>query len=150
MSINKYANLTKKRVVAPNVFSKLPLHEGCQRNEHFNDTNATKKSRLQLHEKGPEQNGRIPDKSSAKFTHSRANVTMGELIRNNKGSQIRGGTLKQTLDKPNPISKNISSGPRRKLFLVDNDDDFEDDAISQGTYVSFSKLFLLKVKQNIL
>ena len=140
----RYANLAKQRLaIAPNVSRMLRFKEHCQRNGHFVDSNATKKSRLQQYEEGRERNGQFVDANAKKHKQSRATITMSELILNKKESQWQKGVFKHNLAKPNSVTTSISNGPRRKLFLVDNNDDGEDDERSQGLFLSFSKLFYL-------
>lgn len=97
MSMNKYANLAKQRVIAPNVTPVLPFKEGCERN------------------------GQV-DVNVAKNYQSKPTTTMGELILNNKGLQGQMGVCKQPrTDKHKSKGISISSGKNSKLFLVDND-----------------------------
>ncbi|GJX54162.1 transposase, Ptta/En/Spm [Tanacetum coccineum] len=56
LPMNKYANLAKQRIVAPNVSRILPFEEGCERHETLVDSNAAKKSRLQKSEEANERN----------------------------------------------------------------------------------------------
>nr|GEX33247.1 hypothetical protein [Tanacetum cinerariifolium] len=46
LSLNKYANLAKQQIVAPNVSRILPFEEGCERHKTLVDSNASKKSRF--------------------------------------------------------------------------------------------------------
>nr|GEU82188.1 transposase, Ptta/En/Spm [Tanacetum cinerariifolium] len=122
LSMNKYANLAKQRVVAPNVSRILPFEEGCERHEALVDSNASKKSRLQQYEEANERSRQFFDTSATKKNQSRVKVTMGELLLNTKGSQKQRGVLTKNATKPNSATTSISSGSRRKLIDEDEDD----------------------------
>ncbi|KAI3701113.1 hypothetical protein L2E82_45757 [Cichorium intybus] len=64
------------------------------------------------------------DSNTTKENQPRARITMGELILSNKGSQKQTMLSKQNIAKPNCVR----SGAKRKLDLVD-----EDDEIYQGS-----------------
>ena len=127
--MNKFANLTKHRIVAPNVSRVLPSEEGCDGPETFANSNAAKKSRLQQCKEANERNEQCIDGSAANKNQSRAKVTIGELVLNKKGSQRHSG---QNAAKPNSATTSTSSGSRKQLSLMDEED--EDDVRSQGTY----------------
>ena len=65
----------------------------------------------------------------------KAGITMGELILNKKGSLRKQSGLEHNLRKTNTLTTSLS-GPRRKLFSVD-EDEWENTMRSQGMYVSF-------------
>ena len=103
--MNKFANLTKHRIVAPNVSRVLPSEEGCDGPETFANSNAAKKSRLQQCKEANERNEQCIYGSSANKNELRAKVTMGELLLNKKGSQRHSG---QNTAKPNSTTTSIS------------------------------------------
>ena len=103
--MNKYANLTKHRIVAPNVSRVLPSEEGCDGPETFANSNAAKKSRLQQCKEANERNEQCIDGSAANKNQSRAKVTMGELVLNKKGLQRHSG---QNAAKPNSATTSTS------------------------------------------
>ncbi|GKA94998.1 transposase, Ptta/En/Spm [Tanacetum coccineum] len=94
----------KQRVSAPNISHVIPCANG-------------------------EKNGKIVDANVEKRNQPRAGMTMGELILNKKGSlrnQPRAGI---TMGERDTLITSIS-GPRRKLFYVD-DDEWENTVRSQ-------------------
>nr|GEV82066.1 hypothetical protein [Tanacetum cinerariifolium] len=125
LSMNKYANLAKQQIVAPNVSRILPFEEGCERHETVVDSNEAKKSRLQQSKEANERNRQFVDTSATKKNQSRVKVTMGELLLNIKGSQMQRDVLTTNATKPNSATTSISSGSRRKL--IDEDGEDEDD-----------------------
>ncbi|GJT37722.1 transposase, Ptta/En/Spm [Tanacetum coccineum] len=104
MSMNRYANLSKQRVSAPNISHVIPCANG-------------------------EKNGKIVDANVEKRNQPRAGMTMGELILNKKGSLRKQSQLKHNLRQRDTLITSIS-GPRKKLFSVD-DDEWENTVRSQ-------------------
>ncbi|PWA92171.1 transposase, Ptta/En/Spm [Artemisia annua] len=92
MAMNKYANLTKKRVSAPHVPRVLPARDACLQNEKSLDPNASKNNQ-----------------SSAK-------ISMAQLILSKKGALRKKGDFNCNSMEMNSATKNISNGPRRSLF----------------------------------
>lgn len=100
--MTKYANLAmKKRVIAPNVSSMLPVRDSCIRKGQSVDSGALKKCK---------------------------STTMSDILLKNKGSEKQTNAFRQNIAKPN------SSGTRRKLFVVDEDVDEDNNLAFQGTY----------------
>ncbi|GKA03604.1 hypothetical protein Tco_0676385 [Tanacetum coccineum] len=94
--LKRYANLSKQRVSASNISRVIPCADG-------------------------EKNGKIVDVNVEKRNQPRARITMGELILNKKGSLRKQSELKHNSRKRNTLTISIS-GPRRKLFSVDDDE----------------------------
>lgn len=76
-------------------------------------------------EEGRRSNGRMVGKFAAIEKQSTITMTTADLILKNKESAKQSGAVTQNLKKPN------LSGPRRKLFLVDEDNDEDDNPTSQ-------------------
>ena len=62
---------------------------------------------------------------------------MGELMLSNKCPQRKNEAFTQNVTKPNYINRQT----KRKLYLVDEDDEDEDDEMPQGTILSNKYLF---------
>ncbi|MFS7907411.1 hypothetical protein Hanom_Chr01g00071041 [Helianthus anomalus] len=69
---------------------------------------------------------KVSDSNTMKANHSKATLSMGELISSNKGTKQR-ETFTQNLEKP----ACIKHGLKKRLVLVDENDD-EDDDVFQG------------------
>ncbi|GJQ93784.1 transposase, Ptta/En/Spm [Tanacetum coccineum] len=104
MSMNRYANLSKQRVSAPNISRVIPRADG-------------------------EKTRKIVDANVEKRNQPRVGMTMGELILNKKGSLRKQSKLKHNLRQCNTLITS-KSRPRRKLFSVD-DDEWENTVRSQ-------------------
>ncbi|PWA67428.1 transposase, Ptta/En/Spm [Artemisia annua] len=96
MSMNRYANLSKQRVCAPNISHVIPCVDG-------------------------EKKGKIVDSNVEKRNQPKAGITMGQLILNKKGSLRKQSELEHNLRKTNTLTTSVS-GPRRKLFSVDENE----------------------------
>lgn len=116
--MNKYANLAKQRVIAPNACHVLQATESRMLNRQLINTSRG----------------------------SKETVTMDELILNKRGSLKQREKFRQNLENPKSITTRKSSVARRKLFVIDNnDDDGEGDMIIHGTYILFSNILFLIV-----
>ncbi|KAD6796384.1 hypothetical protein E3N88_07280 [Mikania micrantha] len=72
----------------------------------------------------PKVSQKVPlDSNATKEKHSKATITMAELLLGNKGPQRRREVFKENLTKPNYIN----GGAKRRLVLVDEDDDEYDE-----------------------
>ncbi|GKA24414.1 hypothetical protein Tco_0710447, partial [Tanacetum coccineum] len=85
MAMNRYANLTKKRVSASNVPRVLPARDGCQRNGKFFDSNASKNNQ------------------------SNATLSMAQLILSKKGSLRQKEDVNCNSKEMNSARKNMNN-----------------------------------------
>ncbi|PWA43023.1 transposase, Ptta/En/Spm [Artemisia annua] len=98
MAMNRYANLTKKRVSAPHVPRVLPSRDSCLQNEKSLDPNASKNNQ------------------------SSATISMAQLILSKKGALRKKGDFNCNSMEMNSATKNTSNGPRRSLFDMRSED----------------------------
>lgn len=72
---------------------------------------------------------KVSDSNTIKENHSKATLSMGELISRNKSTRQM-DVFKQNLEKPTCVERRV----KKRLILVDEDDDDEDDNTLQGIY----------------
>lgn len=102
--MNRYANLTKKRVSAPHVPRVLPARDGFLRN------------------------GKSLDPNASKNNQSSATISMAQVILSKKGALKQKGDFNCNSMEMNSATKNISNGPRRSLFDMRSEDRERDGA----------------------
>ncbi|KAL4573773.1 hypothetical protein LXL04_020590 [Taraxacum kok-saghyz] len=79
----------------------------------------------------PNVSNKFPlESNAAKEKHARTSITMGELMLSNKCPQRKNEAFTQNVTKPNYINRQT----KRKLYLVDEDDDDEDDEMPQDGF----------------
>ncbi|PWA63578.1 transposase, Ptta/En/Spm [Artemisia annua] len=108
MAMNRYANLTKKRVSAPHVPRVLPARDGCRRN------------------------GKSLDPNASKNNQSSATISMAQLILSKKEALRKEGDFNCNSMEMSSATKNISKGPRRSLFDMRSEDPINVDRERDG------------------
>ncbi|KAK9075540.1 hypothetical protein SSX86_003865 [Deinandra increscens subsp. villosa] len=157
MSMNKYANLARRRMTAHSAPHVVQSEEGT----HLVGSDVTKKSKKYIGTNTTQQNqpranmsmGELILNKKASQNQPRANMSMGEqilnkkasqnqprenmsiggLILNKKTSQKQAGVLEPNVVNPSSSKRSTLSGARRKLFVVDNNDvSFQDMNVADG------------------